>query len=152
MSASLSVCLSVRLSLCLSVCLSLSLSVSLSVCLSVLSVGGDLPVLSPQGVGDGEPGPSPGAGPGEGGGVLEALADLWERECCWATPLHLLFSELNVTAVLRAPPDGVRRGHRGVTGGSGGSPLNDCLKGVSRGAPPLRREIHPQCPQKNTCV
>ncbi|XP_030211913.1 codanin-1, partial [Gadus morhua] len=78
-----------------------------TVLLACQIVGGDLPVLSPQGVGDGEPGPSPGAGPGEGGGVLEALADLWERECCWATPLHLLFSELNVTAVLRAPPDGL---------------------------------------------
>ncbi|XP_059907260.1 codanin-1 [Gadus macrocephalus] len=78
-----------------------------TVLLACQIVGGDLPVLSPQGVGDGDPGSSPGAGPGEGGGVLEALADLWERECCWATPLHLLFSELNVTAVLRAPPKGL---------------------------------------------
>ncbi|CAL8298845.1 unnamed protein product [Arctogadus glacialis] len=78
-----------------------------TVLLACQIVGGDLPVLSPQGVGDGEPGSSPGAGPGEGGGVLEALADLWERECCWATPLHLLFSELNVTAVLRASPEGL---------------------------------------------
>ncbi|KAJ3612795.1 hypothetical protein NHX12_019053 [Muraenolepis orangiensis] len=40
---------------------------------------------------------------GEIGGVLGCLADLWERECCSAAPLHLLFSELHVTAVLREP-------------------------------------------------
>ncbi|CAL8284487.1 unnamed protein product [Lota lota] len=80
-----------------------------TVLLACQIVSGDLPVLSHQGVGgagDGGPTPSLGAGPGEGGGVLEALADLWERECCSAAPLHLLFSELNVTAVLREQRSG----------------------------------------------
>lgn len=73
-----------------------------TVLLACQMVSGDLPVLSHQGgSADGGPSPSPGAWPGEVGGVLEALADLWERECCSAAPLHLLFSELHVATVLR---------------------------------------------------
>ncbi|KAM3870947.1 LOW QUALITY PROTEIN: codanin-1 [Diretmus argenteus] len=34
--------------------------------------------------------------------VLEQLAELWQRDCCSSTPLHLLFTPLTVTAVLRA--------------------------------------------------
>ncbi|XP_069392478.1 codanin-1 [Paralichthys olivaceus] len=47
------------------------------------------------------------AGPGAGSeppvrSLLEQLAELWERDCCSSAPLHLLFSPLTVTAVLRA--------------------------------------------------
>ncbi|KAM9842817.1 codanin-1 [Aulostomus maculatus] len=34
--------------------------------------------------------------------LLEQLAELWERDCCSSTPLHLLFTPLTVTAVLKA--------------------------------------------------
>ncbi|XP_076013891.1 codanin-1 isoform X2 [Genypterus blacodes] len=34
--------------------------------------------------------------------VLEVLSELWERDCCSSAPLHLLFTPLTVTAVLKA--------------------------------------------------
>ncbi|XP_008275511.1 codanin-1 [Stegastes partitus] len=34
--------------------------------------------------------------------LLEQLAELWQRDCCSSAPLHLLFTPLTVTAVLKA--------------------------------------------------
>lgn len=46
-------------------------------------------------------------GPGSGSDppvrvVLKQLAELWERDWCISAPLHLLFTHLTVTAVLKA--------------------------------------------------
>lgn len=66
---------------------------------SLCSVSTELPV---------QPG-SVNSGGGSGSGseppvsaLLEQCADLWERDDCSAAPLHLLFTPLTVTAVLKA--------------------------------------------------
>lgn len=70
----------------------------------ICSVSAELPVLSTSvcsgGVEDV-------VGPGSGSdppvrALLEQLAELWERDWCSSAPLHLLFTHLTVTAVLKA--------------------------------------------------
>lgn len=78
------------------------------VCVS--SVSAELPVLSLSGCSRGD-GVVVGLGSGPEPPVkvlLEQLAELWERDCCTSTPLHLLFSPLTVTAVLKASDTEVR--------------------------------------------
>lgn len=67
-------------------------------------VSAELPVLSLSGCSRGG---EVIVGPGSGSeppvrSVLEQLAELWERDCCSSAPLHLLFTPLTVTAVLKA--------------------------------------------------
>ncbi|XP_056250211.1 codanin-1 [Seriola aureovittata] len=75
-----------------------------TVLLACKLVSAELPVLSLSGCcGGGEVT----LGPGSGSetpvrSVLEQLAELWERDCCSSAPLHLLFTPLTVTAVLKA--------------------------------------------------
>ena len=64
----------------------------------------ELPVLSPSECSGGD-GVVVVAGSGSEPPVralLEQLAELWERDCCSSAPLHLLFTPLTVTAVLKA--------------------------------------------------
>ncbi|XP_029349400.1 codanin-1-like [Echeneis naucrates] len=75
-----------------------------TVLLACKLVSAELPVLCLSGCsGDGEVI----VGPSSGSElpvrlVLEQLAELWERDCCAAAPLHLLFTPLTVAAVLKA--------------------------------------------------
>ncbi|KAI4804849.1 hypothetical protein KUCAC02_026461 [Chaenocephalus aceratus] len=67
-------------------------------------VSAELPVLSPSECSGGD-GVVVVAGSGSEPPVralLEQLAELWERDCCSSAPLHLLFTPLTVTAVLKA--------------------------------------------------
>lgn len=71
----------------------------------------ELPVLSLSGCkgGDGVV-----VGPGSGSeppvrALLEQLAEMWEGDCCASAPLHLLFTPLTVTAVLKASDTEVRQ-------------------------------------------
>lgn len=67
-------------------------------------VSAELPVLSPSECSGGD-GVVVLAGSGSEPPVralLEQLAELWERDCCSSAPLHLLFTPLTVTAVLKA--------------------------------------------------
>lgn len=73
-----------------------------TVLLACKLVTAELPVLSGCSGGDGAV-----VGPGSGSGppvraLLEQLAELWEGACCASAPLHLLFTPLTVTAVLKA--------------------------------------------------
>ncbi|XP_071381513.1 codanin-1 [Centroberyx affinis] len=75
-----------------------------TVLLACKLVSAELPVLRLQ---EGSGGSGVVVGPGSGSepavrSVLEQLAELWERDCCSSAPLHLLFTPLTVTAVLRA--------------------------------------------------
>lgn len=82
----------------------------LCVCVCVRSVSAELPVvsLSERGRGGGVVvGPSSGSEPPVRS-LLEQLVELWEGECCSSTPLHLLFTTLTVTAVLKASDTEVR--------------------------------------------
>ncbi|GAA6223312.1 codanin-1 [Lates japonicus] len=75
-----------------------------TVLLACKLVSAELPVLSLSGCsGGGEVivGPGSGSEPPVRS-VLEQLAELWERDCCSSAPLHLLFTPLTVTAVLKA--------------------------------------------------
>uniref|UniRef100_A0A8D3B2K6 Codanin-1 C-terminal domain-containing protein n=1 Tax=Scophthalmus maximus TaxID=52904 RepID=A0A8D3B2K6_SCOMX len=76
-----------------------------TVLLACKLVSAELPVLSLSVGGGG--GCEVLAGPGAGSeppvrSLLEQLAELWERDCCSSAPLHLLFTALTVTAVLKA--------------------------------------------------
>ncbi|XP_027130983.1 codanin-1 [Larimichthys crocea] len=75
-----------------------------TVLLACKLVSAELPVLSLSGCkgGDGVV-----VGPGSGSeppvrALLEQLAEMWEGDCCASAPLHLLFTPLTVTAVLKA--------------------------------------------------
>ncbi|KAG7237992.1 hypothetical protein INR49_031346 [Caranx melampygus] len=75
-----------------------------TVLLACKLVSAELPVLSLSGCSRGV---EVIVGPGSGSeppvrSVLEQLAELWERDCCSSAPLHLLFTPLTVTAVLKA--------------------------------------------------
>lgn len=66
------------------------------------SVSAELPLASSSDWGDGVI-----PGPGLGSEVpvralLLQLVELWEKDCCFSAPLHLLFTPLTVTAVLNA--------------------------------------------------
>lgn len=70
----------------------------------ICSVSAELPVLSPAGCSGGV---EDVVGSGSGSdppirALLEQLAELWERDLCSSAPLHLLFTHLTVTAVLKA--------------------------------------------------
>ncbi|XP_074548821.1 codanin-1 [Halichoeres trimaculatus] len=77
--------------------------VNSTVLLACKLVSAELP-LSGSSTGDGvDVGPGPGSGselPVRG--LLEQLAELWGEDVCCSAPLHLLFSPLSVTAVLKA--------------------------------------------------
>ncbi|XP_035024683.2 codanin-1 [Hippoglossus stenolepis] len=77
-----------------------------TVLLACKLVSAELPVLpAPVSVcsGGGEVTAAPGAGSEPPvRSLLEQLAELWERDCCSSAPLHLLFSPLTVSAVLKA--------------------------------------------------
>nr|XP_046268171.1 codanin-1 [Scatophagus argus] len=75
-----------------------------TVLLACKLVSAELPVLSLSGCSGGD---GVVVGPGSGSeppvrALLEQLAELWERDCGSSTPLHLLFTPLTVTAVLKA--------------------------------------------------
>lgn len=74
----------------------------LNLCLCV-SVSAELPLASPSGHGGGEEvlmGPGSGSEPPVRT-LLEQLVELWAEDRGASTPLHLLFTSLTVTAVLR---------------------------------------------------
>lgn len=76
----------------------------------ICPVSAELPVLSLSGCSGGD---GVVVGPGSGSeppvrALLEHLAELWEGDCCSSTPLHLLFTPLTVTAVLKASDTEVR--------------------------------------------
>ena len=59
------------------------------------------------------PGDGAVVGPGSGSepsvrALLEQLVELWGGDCCPSVPLHLLFTPLTVTAVLKASDTEVR--------------------------------------------
>jgi len=73
-------------------------------------VSAELPVLPAPGLSGGE---GVVVGPGSGPeppvrALLEQLAELWRGDRCSAAPLHLLFTPLTVTAVLKASDTEVR--------------------------------------------
>ncbi|XP_049918342.1 codanin-1 [Epinephelus moara] len=75
-----------------------------TVLLACKLVSAELPVPSQSGGGKGD---RVVVGPGSGSeapvrALLEQLAELWEGDCCSFAPLHLLFTPLTVTAVLKA--------------------------------------------------
>ncbi|XP_051251227.1 codanin-1 [Dicentrarchus labrax] len=75
-----------------------------TVLLACKLVSAELPVLSLSGCSGGD---RVVVGPGSGSeppvrALLEQLAELWEGDCCSSAPLHLLFTPLTVTAVLKA--------------------------------------------------
>ncbi|KAK5857706.1 hypothetical protein PBY51_010933 [Eleginops maclovinus] len=75
-----------------------------TVLLACKLVSAELPVVSPPDCCGGD-GVVVGVGSGSEpsvGGLLEQLAELWERDCCSSAPLHLLFTPLTVTTVLKA--------------------------------------------------
>ncbi|XP_037652423.1 codanin-1 [Sebastes umbrosus] len=77
---------------------------NLTVLLACKLVSAELPVLSLSG---GSGGDGVVVGPGSGSEppvrtLLEQLAELWEGDSCSSAPLHLLFTPLTVTAVLKA--------------------------------------------------
>ncbi|XP_034419531.1 codanin-1 [Cyclopterus lumpus] len=75
-----------------------------TVLLACKLVSAELPVLPPSGASGGE-GVAVGAGSGSEPPVralLEQLAELWRGDCCASAPLHLLFTPLTFTAVLKA--------------------------------------------------
>ncbi|XP_023127800.2 codanin-1 isoform X1 [Amphiprion ocellaris] len=75
-----------------------------TVLLACKLVSAELPVLPPSGCS------RPGGvvvGPDSGSelrvtALLEELAELWQKDCCSSAPLHLLFTPITVTAVLKA--------------------------------------------------
>lgn len=76
----------------------------------VCSVSAELPVVSLSGRSGGD---GVVVGPGSGSeppvrALLEQLVELWKEDCCSSTPLHLLFTPLTVTAVLKANDTEVR--------------------------------------------
>lgn len=76
----------------------------------ICPVSAELPVLSLPGCSGGD---GVVVGPGSGSELpvrtlLEQLAELWEGDCCSSAPLHLLFTPLAVTAVLKASDTEVR--------------------------------------------
>uniref|UniRef100_UPI0037E84750 codanin-1 n=1 Tax=Semicossyphus pulcher TaxID=241346 RepID=UPI0037E84750 len=78
--------------------------VNSTVLLACKLVSAELPVLPLSGCSGGDGvlvGPGPGSEPPVRA-LLEQLAELWEEDCCSAAPLHLLFTPLTVTAVLKA--------------------------------------------------
>lgn len=75
------------------------------VCLCVRSVSAELPVLSPS-EGDGDVAGSGSEPPVRA--LLEQLAALWQADGCSSAPLHLLFAQLTVSAVLKASDAEVR--------------------------------------------
>ncbi|XP_045919243.1 codanin-1-like [Micropterus dolomieu] len=75
-----------------------------TVLLACKLVSAELPVMSLTGWSGGD---GVVVGPGSGSeppvrALLEQLAELWEGDCCSSAPLHLLFTPLTVTAVLKA--------------------------------------------------
>ncbi|CAB1433750.1 unnamed protein product [Pleuronectes platessa] len=75
-----------------------------TVLLACKLVSAELPVLPVSvcsGGGEETAAPSAGSEPPVRS-LLEQLAELWERDCCSSAPLHLLFSPLTVSAVLKA--------------------------------------------------
>ncbi|KAK9533940.1 hypothetical protein VZT92_009026 [Zoarces viviparus] len=77
---------------------------NLTVLLACKLVSAELPVLSPPGCSGGG---GLVVGPGSGSeppvrALLEQLAELWQDDRCSSAPLHLLFTPLTVTAVLKA--------------------------------------------------
>ncbi|XP_070776461.1 codanin-1 [Enoplosus armatus] len=75
-----------------------------TVLLACKLVSAELPVLPLSGYSGGD---GVVVGPGSGSeppvrALLEQLAELWEGNCCSSAPLHLLFTPLTVTAVLKA--------------------------------------------------
>lgn len=73
----------------------------------VCSVSGELPLSGCSRRGGVVAGPGSGSEPPVTA-LLGQLAELWERDCCSSAPLHLLFSPLTVTAVLKASDTEVR--------------------------------------------
>lgn len=72
-----------------------------SVLLACKLVSAELPVLPLSGCGGDVVGNGSGSEPPVTA-LLEQLAELWEKDSCFSTPLHLLFTPLTVTAVLKA--------------------------------------------------
>lgn len=73
-------------------------------CVSACSVSAELPVVSLSGCSGGDGvvvGPSSGSEPPVRS-LLEQLVELWEGDRCSSAPLHLLFTPLTITAVLKA--------------------------------------------------
>ncbi|XP_070698902.1 codanin-1 [Pempheris klunzingeri] len=75
-----------------------------TVLLACKLVSAELPVLPLPGCSGGD---GVVVGPGSGSeppvrALLEQLVELWEGDCCSSAPLHLLFTPLTVTAVLKA--------------------------------------------------
>ncbi|XP_034714445.1 codanin-1 isoform X2 [Etheostoma cragini] len=75
-----------------------------TVLLACKLVSAELPILSLSRCSGGD---GVVVGPGSGSEppvrvLLEQLAELWEGDCCSSAPLHLLFTPLTVTAVLKA--------------------------------------------------
>ncbi|KAG7510674.1 hypothetical protein JOB18_028145 [Solea senegalensis] len=78
--------------------------INTTVLLACKLVSAELPVVSLSVYREGEEvigGPGSGSKPPVGA-LLEQLAELWERDYCSSAPLHLLFTPLTVTAVLKA--------------------------------------------------
>ncbi|CAJ1073278.1 codanin-1 isoform X1 [Xyrichtys novacula] len=78
--------------------------VNSTVLLACKLVSAELPVLP---LSKCSPGDGVVVGPGLGSeppvrALLEQLAELWKEDCCSSAPLHLLFTPLTVTAVLKA--------------------------------------------------